>query len=219
MIRKALKVVKWVVVPSIIALLFLVLVAPFYIYDRFNLEYPIAKLEFVRLADQQYLAILRTGDFCDKESFKIYGDQWQLDASFLRWKGLAVSLGFDSKYRLDRLSGRYLTTNEQNSKPISAHDIAPKVWFDIFAGKNGMHLPQFLVDTHFGSSVYLDIDPGRRYTVYRTEDALIAKSEVRPKAQIEAGLATIEINNACLKDPQLFEWLAKEINHFALKFL
>ena len=45
---------------SVIALTTLILLAPFYIYDRFNTEYPVAKLEFVRLADQQYLAVLRT---------------------------------------------------------------------------------------------------------------------------------------------------------------
>ena len=219
LMSKTLKVFKWLVLLPTITLVVLVLVAPFYIYDRFNAEHPVAKLAFVHLSDQQYLAVLRTGDFCKKENFKIYGDQWQLDASFLRWKGLAVSLGFESMYRLDRLTGRYRSTDEQNSKPIVAYDIAPKVWFDLFADSQGKLLPEFLVDARFGSSVYLDIDPTLLFTVYRTEDALIAKSQTRPKTAVEDGMATIEINNACLKEPQFFAILAKKINQLAIQWL
>src|SRR2546422_10471310 len=42
--------------------------------------------------------------------FEVRGDEWQIDARVLKWRGLATLAGFDTVYRLDRLSGRYAGT-------------------------------------------------------------------------------------------------------------
>ena len=208
---------SWLVVVCLVAVVLLIIAAPFYIYDQFDAEYPIARIEFKKLDHQRYLAELRTTDPCNKREFLIQGDQWQLDASFIKWQGPAVLLGFKSRYRLDRLSGRYRSLEDQNTRPTSAHGLSPEVWFDIFAHQELDGESSFLVDTVFGSSVYLDINTSSIYTIYRTEDALIAKLADRPKAVVEKGLTTIYITEACANNFGVFESLARTFNRVAIK--
>lgn len=219
MIRKAIQLVNRSLIILVAALLSLILAAPFYLYHRFDSEYPIAKLSFHQLGHQQYIAELRTGDFCLKDQPILYGDQWRIDAAFVKWKGLGVTLGFEPKYRLERLTGRYRDTDEQNSKKTLAHDLTPEVWLDIFDDRKLDGTGNLLVDTVFGSSVYLDIDTQKLYLLYMTEDALVVKAQDKPKVQIEKGIATIEINNACAKEPELIDTLARKVNHLAVQFL
>ena len=83
----------------------------------------IAELRSSRPGDREYLAHLRTGDRCDERACcGSLGDQWRIDAEFLKWKYWATLLGIDSQYRLDRLEGRYRTAAAQNTQPNLAHD-------------------------------------------------------------------------------------------------
>lgn len=48
------------------------------------------------------------------------GDLWQLDVRVMRWRGLADLIGLQPGYRLDRLSGRFLSA-EQEAVATSAN--------------------------------------------------------------------------------------------------
>ena len=60
----------------------------------------IAKLRFVQIAPRHYQVELRSGDFCERQRFELFGDEWRLDARFLKWKPLANLFGFDAMHRL-----------------------------------------------------------------------------------------------------------------------
>jgi hypothetical protein len=75
-------------------------------YHRFNYEEPVASLEFQHIGPRHYQALLRTADGTD-HAFGVFGDEWQLDARVLKWKGAGALLGLDPQYRLERFSGRY----------------------------------------------------------------------------------------------------------------
>ena len=85
----------------------------------------IAELEFDRTGEQRYVARLRTGDFCTELTFDVPGEQWRVDAQFLKWKYWASLLGIESQYRLERIEGRYRSVADQNEKPTLAHELAP----------------------------------------------------------------------------------------------
>lgn len=215
--------IRPVKIPKLLAIFILVSIiplaclAPVYTYQRFNSEYPIATLEFTRVLDQQYIAELRAADYCDNRKFVIKGDQWQVDASFIKWTGFGVMLGLDSRYRLDRLSGRYRRVAEQNGNPTLAHDLSPESRFDVL--ENSAFIKKFnpLIDTVFGSSVYLDINTDDIYSIYRTEDALIVKSVERQIVVYENGVATIQINHACGEEPKMFDGLVGRANKLLSK--
>jgi hypothetical protein len=96
------------------ALSIVLLTATIYTYHRLSSETLIAELRFDATGDRQYVAHLRTGDRCEDRQFPLYGDQWRIDAEFLKWKYWALLFGLDSQYRLDRLEGRYRSAADQN---------------------------------------------------------------------------------------------------------
>ncbi len=210
--------ITWLLSSSIfLAAIFFLLLAPTYTYQRFNSEHPVATLAFTRVLDKQYIAELRAADYCDHQKFVIEGDQWQLDASFVKWTGLAVILGFDSRYRLDRLSGRYQQVTEQNANPVLTYDISPDHIFYMLENSTFLKKYNPLIDTVFGSSVYMDIDTDNIYNIYRTEDALVAKSTAWDTVTYENGLATIKINRACGEEPDFLEGQVGSISNLLNK--
>jgi hypothetical protein len=71
----------------------------------------VATLEFRKLGPQQYEVIYSAG--AEPQSIPLEGDLWQLDAQVLRWQGLGSAIGLEDGYRLHRLTGRYLTLEQQ----------------------------------------------------------------------------------------------------------
>ena len=99
--RRTFKVSLWLVV-LFAALSVVLLTATVYTYDRLSAETLIAELRFDATGERQYVATLKTGDGCDERMFPVLGDQWRVDAEFLKWKYWALLFGLDSQYRLDR---------------------------------------------------------------------------------------------------------------------
>jgi hypothetical protein len=191
------------------ALSVVLLMATVYTYDRLTAETLIAELEFDATGDRQYVARLRTGDRCDERTLPVFGDQWRIDAEFLKWKYWALLLGLDSQYRLDRLEGRYRSAAEQNSQPNVAHDLRERTAVDLVALAESLGSWNFLLDATYGSSTYQDIDVGNVYYVYRTTTGIITRYEPRPvQPQGEQPLA-VTIDGAC-REPSLWrrftEW-------------
>lgn len=53
------------------------------------------------------------------QKVRINGDQWELDAQVLRWRGLGHAIGLHDGYRLHRLSGRYLALEQQQNAGVA----------------------------------------------------------------------------------------------------
>jgi hypothetical protein len=173
------------------------LTATVYTYARLTAETLIAELRFDATGDRQYLAYLKTGDRCEERTFPVLGDQWRVDAEFLKWKYWALLLGLDSQYRLDRLEGRYRTAEEQNSQPNVAHDLSERTAVDVVALAESLGSWNFLLDATYGSSTYQDIDVDNIYYVYRTTTGLITRHEPRPVQPDGREPLQITIDGAC----------------------
>jgi hypothetical protein len=179
------------------ALAVLLVAANVYTYHRLTAETLIAELRFDPTGDRQYLAYLRTGDRCRERVFPLLGEQWRVDAEFVKWKYWAALLGLDSEYRLDRLEGRYRSTADQNAAPNIAHDLGGGTALDVVAIAQALGPLNFLLDATYGSSTYQDIDPDRVYRVYRTSTGIIARSEPRP-AEVRRGEGlSVDVTAAC----------------------
>ena len=166
-----------------------------YTFHRLTDESPIAELRFRKTGLQEYEATIVYGDFCHPEKHLLYGDQWRMDAQFLKWRSWANLLGFDSMYRIERLGGRYLDVQDENTRRHLSHELYPEGQSDLLLmldSYNGRLSP---VDTLYGSSVYDAMQEDTLYRVYRTQSGLLArKSE---PVDIDTTGLTIEINKAC----------------------
>ena len=164
-------------------------------WQRLTHEAPVARVRFEALGPQRYRVELRDGDFCQPRYFELAGDEWRLDARFLKWKPWANLLGLDAHYRLERISGRYRDIDEENRRPHQAYALAGA---GAQALIDGWLLDTALspLDTEFGSSVYEAMDPDRVYTVYRSQSGLLVRS--RPAMPVrQAGRLVIPIEPDC----------------------
>jgi len=210
-IRTLMRVWYWMPV-LLILLLTLSLVAPFYVYSRFNSQQPVARVEFESLGNNWYLASVTRFPECTTASYRIHGDQWQLDAAFVKWKGIAVLLGAESRVVLDRLSGRFRQIVQAKDQELTLHDLKPDTWFNlsepVVDGSDSL-----FVDSYFGASVYLDIQPDKSFWVYKTEDGLISKSRPRSLITQQDGVMTLVIEQGCGNaDPSFVEVIARYWN-------
>ena len=71
----------------------------------------VATLEFRQVGTQQYE--VRVSPAADPQPLHVQGHLWEMEVQVLRWRGLAHMLGLEDGYRLNGLSGRYLTLEQQ----------------------------------------------------------------------------------------------------------
>ena len=190
--------------------------ASIYTYTSLTSESVVAEIRFDVVGEQEYLARLRTGDLCDEQSFLVLGDQWRIDAEFLKWKYWAIALGLDSQYRLDRFQGRYRVAEDQNSRPTLAHDLKENTAVDVASLSGTLGRLNFLTDASYGSSTYQNIETDRTFHVYRTQTGLITRTELEPAPRVGDGGLVVEITRACGGEPSYWERFSAWLNDWTV---
>ena len=209
--RKVLRISLWLAILAVVAF-FLMLGASIYTYHALTDETLIAELEFDRTGDRRYRAYLRTGNFCNELIFDVPGEQWRVDAQFLKWKYWATVLGLDSQYRLERLEGRYRSVADQNEKPTLAHELAPPSAIDIGGLSGALGRLNFLADATYGSSVYHDIDTAMRYLVFKSPTGIFTRSEPRGATVSGSPRLDGEERQTCADGPGILGNAAELVN-------
>ncbi|WP_078084103.1 cation/multidrug efflux pump [Microbulbifer mangrovi] len=157
------------------ALLIVLVALDVYSYRNLADEHSVGTVSFERLDDQHFMVKFADEDGISKE-FELYGDQWQLDARMLKWKGALARWGIEPAYRLDRLSGRYLTLQDERSKERSVYALDESghgvdVWSTLRSMDN--RLP--IVDAVYGSATFLPMEDGAVYEVRISHTGLLAR--------------------------------------------
>lgn len=151
------------------------LAASFRVYERLSSEQPVGTIGFVALSPQSYEARLELSGVDRPLYFRLDGDEWQLDARFVKWTGPGQLLGFDSFYQLDRLTGRYREIAAQRTRGATAYGLAPMggeaLWHA--ASVAGRWAP--LIDAVYGSATYLPMADGASYAIAVTPSGLLAR--------------------------------------------
>ena len=209
--RKVFRISLWLAVLAVVAFV-LMLGASIYTFHALTDETLIAELEFDRTGEQRYRAHLRTGDFCTELTFDVPGEQWRVDAQFLKWKYWATLLGFESQYRLERLEGRYRSVADQNEKPTLAHALAPPSAIDIGGLSGALGRFNFLADASYGSSTYHDIDTTSRYLVFKSPTGIFTRSEPRGAAVGAGDGLGVDARHPCGDGPGLLGQAAELVN-------
>lgn len=143
-------------------------------YRRLTYEQPAAELRFRALGSQRYVAemLYPSGK---AQTFVLRGDDWQLDARVLKWRGVAVLLGLNTAYRLERLSGRYERIDQARHALRSVYALARNPGVDLWslARRYGAWLPW--VDAVYGNATYLPMANGAHFAVSVTASGLVAR--------------------------------------------
>jgi hypothetical protein len=86
---------------------------------------------------------------------QLAGDELYVDAHILKWKPIANVLGLHTDYELDRVAGRYIDLEEEQSKARTVYSIAAPKPYDLFdiARTRPVLLP--FVDAEYGSASFV----------------------------------------------------------------
>ena len=144
-----------------------------YTYDRLTHESTIAEVSFKEIRPQHFGAHVLFKN--NTKILDLRGDEWQIDARVLKWRGMAVLIGFDTLYRLDRLSGRYWDLSQERTGPRTVHSLSEEPGLDLWmiAKRYARWIPW--VDAVYGSATYMPMVDGAHYTVSVSSSGLLAR--------------------------------------------
>lgn len=150
------------------------LAASLHTYARLTQEQEAARAVFRELAPKRYelILVLKTEP---ARRFEIRGDEWQIDARVLKWKGMASLAGLDTLYRFERIAGRYADTAQEKSAPRSVHALSAEAGFDLWAALKQYHRWLPLADTLYGSAAYAPMADGAQYAVSVSTTGLLIR--------------------------------------------
>ncbi|MGH1469955.1 MAG: cation/multidrug efflux pump [Cellvibrionaceae bacterium] len=145
-----------------------------YSYEQIVEEQVVATVNFEEISSQRYKAILvdKKGN---EAQYDLAGDQWQLDARMLKWPNSLSAAGVKPGYRLDRISGRYYSLEDERSAERTVYSLNQSqfgidVWqiFNRFGDSS-------LVDAVYGSATFVPMADGALYEVRLSNTGLLAR--------------------------------------------
>lgn len=148
-------------------------------YHAFNYEEPVAEIVIEPLEPPR-TALLWFTEVKFKQtqtprSFTVKGDQWMIEGDILKWESWLNFLGLQTRYRLTRLRGRYLTTEAEIQSKQTIYSLVDNeshpLWRYLYL--YGHRLP--FVSTVYGNAVFQTSGKARRYLVYVGPSGLIAR--------------------------------------------
>jgi hypothetical protein len=143
-------------------------------YQRLTHEQPAAQVQLKRVGDRHYSAKLTYPSGLSQE-YELLGDEWQVDARLLKWTGIANLLGFDTVYRIERLSGRYTDVAQEKTAPRTVHALAVPDTVDVWdLARRGRQWVPF-IDALYGSATFVPMADGASYQVIVSQTGVGAR--------------------------------------------
>jgi hypothetical protein len=143
-------------------------------YVRLTHEQEAARVSMRQLGERHYTVRVQTKD-ASARHYELRGDEWQIDARVLKWRGLGNLLGFDAVYRLERLSGRYGDITSERSAPRTVFSLAEEPGIDLWTLLRRHHTYVPLADALYGSAAYVPMAEGAEYAVSVSQSGLVVR--------------------------------------------
>ena len=155
--------------------IFLLIGTNFYTYQRLTKEQELARITLWQAGAQQYLALLDMGGTTREESYMLFGDEWQIDARILKWTGPATLAGLDSRYRLERISGRYRDLRQEREGQRSVYSLSHEPGLAVWPFLARIQRHTGWVDAYYGNSTFLPMADQAQYQVVLTQSGILAR--------------------------------------------
>jgi hypothetical protein len=158
----------------LVAAIVVLVAANLYTYARLTHEQEAARVSMRQLGERHYvLSVQPKGE--PPRHFELRGDEWQMDARVLKWRAMGNLLGFDTLYRLERLSGRYGSVAAERAGPRTVHDLSEETSLDLWSLVRRHHAYVPFADALYGSAVYVPMSEGAEYTVSVSASGLLVR--------------------------------------------
>jgi hypothetical protein len=157
--------------------------ANLFTYARLTHEQEAARVTTRQLAERQFAVTVQPRER-PARNYSVHGDEWQIDARVLKWRAIGNLLGFDTVYRLERLSGRYGDIDSERAAPRSVHELARDPGVDFWSVARRYHEYMPFADALYGSAAYVPMADRAEYVVTVSTSGLVVRpaNEVARKA-------------------------------------
>ena len=143
-------------------------------YARLTHEQEAARVTTRQLGERQFAVSVQPSGLPPRH-YNLSGDEWQIDARVLKWRAVGNLLGFDTVYRLERLSGRYGDIQSERSAPRTVHELAQDPGIDFWSMARRYHDYLPLADALYGSATYVPMAEGAEYVVSVSASGLVVR--------------------------------------------
>jgi hypothetical protein len=138
-------------------------------YIQLTQEQHLAEIEVSHLKNgTQAIRIIINGEH---KTYAISADEWRLDARFVKWKPWVALLGKAPVVRLESISGRNKYAGDRLIQSYNLHEDFEIIDKIITSLSNYLGM----IDTMYGSSVYMPLKDGARYHVSANHSGLIVR--------------------------------------------
>ncbi|MES9944296.1 MAG: hypothetical protein ABW080_04985 [Candidatus Thiodiazotropha sp.] len=138
-------------------------------YIQLTKEHVLAEVEIGAIDSGAVVLVLTING--EPRTYPISTDEWRVDARFIKWKPWVALLGKTPVVRLESLSGRNAAAGSRVIQVYNLHEdfqIIDKIITNL-TDHFGM------IDTMYGSSVYMPVEAGAHYQVSANHAGLIAR--------------------------------------------
>ncbi len=143
-------------------------------YKALTFEQYVATISATELAEQRYQVDLRFGDGSSKR-FDIAGDQLYIDAKIIKWHPYASLLGFRTLFELDRVAGRYVSLDDEQTQARTVYSLEANRNLDLFDAEQVFKPLGLIIDADYGSASFQLLEADESYELSVSTTGLILR--------------------------------------------
>jgi hypothetical protein len=166
-----------VIVFALISSIFMLFYISLKGYENFTYNKPIFSIECPIKSDEYFelkFVPLQDEDGAVKY-YRVKGQQFVIEGHIIKWENFFVTLGMKPLYRVTRLTGRYISVDDEKGKERSIYEIAEETMMWRWLMRYGEKIPG--IDAVYGTSSFKDAMEYKKYTVYITHNAFVIKEK------------------------------------------
>ena len=138
-------------------------------YSQLSTGEEIANISFKKVNNQNFDAVVVNVQTGEQSTFNIDGDMWQVDARVLK-----LFLSSTPFYKLERISGRYYSLDQERTNNRSVYPLAGQsMGFDLWSMFQGQSIG--LLSANYGSATFLPMADDSVFSVSIGSSGLVSK--------------------------------------------
>lgn len=145
-------------------------------YRSLTPETTLATFQFEQVAEQQF-RVTMVDHQGGQRHFDLQGDQWQVDARVLQWRGAGAGLLFKSGYRLNEVKGRFYSLSEDRQVRHSDISLSHSRWrvVDVWAWLHSHPDLQPWLTATYANPVFVPMTDAALYEVRMVAEGLVIR--------------------------------------------
>ena len=164
-----------VVIFALTSTIFMLLYAGLKGYEHFTYNKPIFTVECSLKTDDSFVLEFNQldGEETPAQFYRIKGQQFVIEGHIVKWENFFVTVGMKPLYQVTRLTGRYISINDEKEKERSVYEVAEETRVWRWLMQYGEKIPG--IDAVQGVSSFKDAVENKELTVYITHNAFVIK--------------------------------------------